>query len=573
MSAVRDLLSSLREKPAAWAVPVALVVLTATLLLERAAIDSLGIRTALSGYHIYYVLFFYNEPDAWWVLLGSLCACGAALKLGDSAGSLQRLLAAPRVRLCLIAACVLLTVTVGSFLTVFAQHNHPFSADEFALTYQSEIFASGHLSAHVPPELQEFGKAMTPTFVSWSAKTSDWHASYLPVYSALRAAFVVMSCPVLLNPLLGGVSVLLIASIARQLWPQNALSPLVAAVLLATSCQLQLTSSSFYSMSAHLAANLLWLWLYLRNTKLSLALAGIIGAFAVGLHQINVHPLFVAPFLLRTVRDRRWGLASYFALVYGAASLFWLNWYEFSHQTAAATSTAAASPAGPALVQTAANTFFGWPEWFQWLNQPMNAVLVYSWQSSAFFLCSILGFAQFRRYDAIAADLVLGLAVTILLYFFYFGNQGHGWGYRYLYSHLGNLVLLSMYGWQFFQERLGESRALRMLAVSTGMFALLQLPLRAVQAEEVVRPFAETQAFFSAQKERVLIVDTGSMWYGEDIIRNDPFLKNGPLVMKRQSLTRKAYNAVPRLGPVREITGNDLLPLGMIPLIPPARTQ
>ena len=72
----------------------------------------------------------------------------------------------------------------------------------------------------------------------------------------------------------------------------------VAAVLLATSSQFLLTAMTPYSMTAHLALNLAWLWLFLRGGVVGHSLAIAVGALACGLHQLVFHPLFVAPFAL-----------------------------------------------------------------------------------------------------------------------------------------------------------------------------------------------------------------------------------------------------------------------------------
>ena len=81
----------------------------------------------------------------------------------------------------------------------------------------------------------------------------------------------------------------------------------MAVALLATSSQVVLTSGSGYTMPAHLLANLLWLWLYLRGDRRRGRSRCSWAGSRSGLHSPFPHALFVAPFLVRLLRERRWG--------------------------------------------------------------------------------------------------------------------------------------------------------------------------------------------------------------------------------------------------------------------------
>ena len=91
---------------------------------------------------------------------------------------------------------------------------------------------------------------------------------------------------------------------------------LIAAALLGTSSQLIVMAMTAYAMPAHLAFNLAWLWLFLRGGKAGHAGAIAVGFLATGLHQLVFHPLFVAPFILRLLFHRRWGLAALYIVAY-----------------------------------------------------------------------------------------------------------------------------------------------------------------------------------------------------------------------------------------------------------------
>jgi hypothetical protein len=58
-----------------------------------------------------------------------------------------------------------------------------------------------------------------------------------------------------------------------------------------------------------------------------------------------------------------------------------------------------------------------------------------------------------------------------------------------------------------------------------------------------------------------------SLWYGDDLVRNDPYLAR-PIVLRRNSLTPAAIEQIERafLGRVRELSDAELLGLGMTPM-------
>src|SRR4029078_843357 len=101
----------------------------------------------------------------------------------------------------------------------------------------------------------------------------------------LKTPFVMTGLEVLLNPLLAALSVILIAAIARRLWPSEGLRPWMAVAFFVTSSEVLMTSGTGYSMPAHLALNLLWLWLYPRGDARSSGLAPAVGAVTRGAPQ------------------------------------------------------------------------------------------------------------------------------------------------------------------------------------------------------------------------------------------------------------------------------------------------
>ena len=415
--------------------------------------------------------------------------------------------------------------------------------DEYNSLFQAKIFSTGQLSVAVPELWRPYARALTPIFVTYDAAAATWSGSYLPVYAALRALCLDLGLTDLLNPFLAIVSLVLVADCAGRLWPEQPQLRLVAATLLLSSAQFWAMSISYYSMPAHLCANLLWVSLYLRGSWGALALLPWLGGLAIGLHQPVVHPLFVAPFCVDILRRRRFVLASYCLVVYSGFLLLWYGWLGRM-----------------ALEETKVNAqdfaWFSWPDAKLWFVQTVNLTLSGSWQSAALVLCFVCALVAFRSFTAPVWALLAGVALTLALYCFFFTNQGHGWGYRYIYGVLGNVVLLATYGWSRLSQRLGQARALRLLVASTCVALFVQIPLRAFEIEREIRPFAHAQDFLRGLPEKIVVVDRSYIWYGQDLIRNDPSFADRPLLIDANR--NQVLKDLQRLGTVRVVRPTEL---------------
>jgi hypothetical protein len=101
--------------------------------------------------------------------------------------------------------------------------------------------------------------------------------------------------------------------------------------------------------------------------------------------------------------------------------------------------------------------------------------------------------------------------------------------------------------------------------VATGIAAslLIQLPLRCFQAESFVRPYARTAAVLHAMPKDIVALDARDAWYSADLIRNDPFLEQRPMIVSLFGLTSAAIAVLEKGGSARFITRDDLTRLGM----------
>jgi hypothetical protein len=221
-------------------------------------------------------LAFWRLPQAWGQLLE-----GAA--------------SARPVHLVGVLAIVAGIVVLG---TKFCALGYAFSRDEAMVEFDAAILATGRLIATVPPEWRPFVPALQPEFRLAIPGDVAWVSSYLPGNAALRAVLGLVFNSAFTNAILMLVAVLAVFAIAKRLWPDRPDAWAISVLLLATSSQALFMAMTPYAMSAHLALNLLWLWLFLRDDKAGHLAAVGVGFVATGLHQIIFHPLFVAPFLL-----------------------------------------------------------------------------------------------------------------------------------------------------------------------------------------------------------------------------------------------------------------------------------
>ena len=522
-----------------------------------------------SSSNIFYYLFC--AYDQWfcaaWViiaLVGYLWSGTASQReLVSSQKALAWLHFASGERRWLIGALALAGFVVAWVGTYLVCLNHPFAMDEFFPNFQADLLLNGHIRGSLPREWWPFVKSMTPLTTAYDPAHQTWTSPYLPLYAALRAPLRLIGGDTALNPLLTAAAVGTIAAVARAIWPlaQRPTAPLLAALLLATSPQVLITGMTAYTMPAHLLFNLFWLWLYLREDRWGHGLAPWLGVVAMGLHQPNVHPLFVAPFLLRMALDCRWRRLAYYSAVYSLGIVGWFAYLKWRTP---------AIPVGGGVVKFAGllASFFQAPEPLSWVSLGMGVCQIFVWQNvlvGGLAVCALLG-GHWRLLPRPLPELTAGMVLPLAFYLFFSSDQGHGWGNRYFHPFLGNLVLLAVAGWPRLVEAVGPVRARWALVVTAVLAISVQLPLRASEAWTVSRPFAEASRWLRSLPEPFVIVDTRAVWYGQDLVRNDARLLNSPKLLFLHRITREQALALSERGPLRLVTGGELARFGLMEL-------
>ena len=518
------------------------------LLLARLLVTSGAAEPHPEGFGVFYYLFAHHEP----IHFGILIVLGAALSALFFTGQIARRSYTPAPPLsfgwpfvALLSVAVLASTALGAR---FVFHGYPLAMDEFAADFQSRVFAAGHVQAAIPNEWIPFANALTPIFVSVSHEGDAWTSAYLPVAAAMRAIFAVGGVPELTNPVLAGLTVPVVWLVGRRLWRDDPAAAWVPTLLLAVSPQFLFTSMTAYAMPAHLLLNMAWLYLYLVGSRAALALAGGLGVLAMGLHQPSVHALFVAPFLLYLVVARRLRAVAFFGTVYVLGAMLWIGWWVRLNPSIGGV---------PGLL-------FSPPQVLQLLLQPLNLGLLVSWQSIAMSSLAIVGLMRWRTMSSPLRNLALGLFLTLGFYLFVNVEQGHGWGYRYAYGVLGNLALLAGHGWVCMRESWRQTRGVAFIAASVLCSIVVQIPIRAIQVEAFVRPFADSMAYVRSLSADVALIDRTTAWYATDLVRNDPLLTNRPKVMLRNRLTESQLAALGNMGTVRDVEAAELGRLGLV---------
>jgi hypothetical protein len=151
-------------------------------------------------------------------------------------------------------------------------------------------------------------------------------------------------------------------------------------------------------------------------------------------------------------------------------------------------------------------------------------------------VCLLGGLRGWRRLGMVESDLAAGIVLTFLFYFFFRTNQGHGWGYRFFFPILGNIAIVASSAAGQLVTAWSRRTVLQCMVASLALSVLVQWPLRGQQIEAFVRPFSQGIDLIQATSSGVVIVDGRDLWYGDDLIRNDPFLKP-PVVLRAEDLT------------------------------------
>lgn len=429
----------------------------------------------------------------------------------------------------LIAGMVWLLLSIGSR---YLYHSHPLSMDEYAASFQATVFANGSLAGRVPPQLMDWVLPIEfqGHFFAVNRVTGELASAYWPGFALLLTPFVWLGIPWACNPLIAAASVLLVGQLARELAGQE-IARGWAILFALGSPAFTLNGISFYSMPAHLLFNLIFVWLLLRPSPGRLVLAGVVGSFALVLHNPYPHLLFSLPWLAWLIfrRDGGWRNALFLALGYvPLLLLFGVGWIAYLGALRQVGQDVVTSGGQSDPWSWFVRVVIGLTRPFDFPNEITLAQRVASltklWLWSAPFLIFMAVLAANRLPNRMLQLMGLSLLLTILGYFLVPVSQGHGWGDRYSHSAFGVLPVLAA-AWICRTPPNGnrDEVLLAIVAKAALMSLLFATGLRAWQIGSFMHDHLAQLPRYP--EDRSAIVFVGKGYYSRDLVQNDPWLR------------------------------------------------
>lgn len=424
-----------------------------------------------------------------------------------------------------------LTLMVLGAIAPIVYKAHPVSMDEYAVVFQSKVFAAGHLTGSFPhtwlPEL------IPLEFQNWflivSPVTDDVISGYWPGFALLMAPFSWLGVPWLCNPVLTAITTGVLITITRKMMPDLPSAPGWAVAFLLASPAVTVQGVSFYAMTSLMLANLLFLWGFLNPRPLPLFWSGVVGSIALTLHNPVPHALFAIPWIVWLVRERGWS-RDLAALILGylpLSLLFGIGWVLLrGHIEGAAVGIDMADPFGS--LTNMMSHLFSLPNRAVLIMRAAGITKLWLWAAPGLLVLATLGWWR-SRFEDYTGLLFFSAYLTLFGYFFIPVDQGHGWGYRYFHSAWFVLPILAAryvaspdIKWAY------EVRSLAAGFVALGL--ILVTPVYLIGTARIVDGFmSQVPPSSTAAPLRVTFVYPQHGFYAADLVQNDPFLRGGDL--------------------------------------------
>jgi hypothetical protein len=474
-----------------------------------------------------FILLYAGEPsrvNIFDYLLRTQDLPGAALVIFIAIAAAFPLLARPALGLVdWIArkpwATALITFLVLCAGQLFIAKDHALAGDEHLILLQAKAFAAGHLTAQFPPQLLSW-VVPRPYVNLWlyaSPQTGAVVSVYWPGYALLLAPFALLGIPWACNPLLASGALVLIGRLAGRLTsaPQAAGW---AMLLTLVSPAFSGMALGYFSMTAHLFFNLLYVWALLERRLL---LAGVVGSFALILHNPWPHFLFALPWIGWIAwHDGRRALLR---LITGYAPLTLLiggGWWLLMRKVQG--QLWFAPQAGDLLFywQLQLIRVFTFPDGATLAKRAAELVKLWLWTVPGLPALMLAGWWLARR-EAPLRLLGLSFAATLAGYLIVWFDQGYGWGVRYLHPAFGALPILGAAA-----IVLAQSEALRRYAAAAALLSLvLATPLRWAQIEWFMSDQLSRRPPFEKGVRQIVFVTQDFGYHTQDFVQNDPLLR------------------------------------------------
>jgi len=467
-------------------------------------------------------------------------------------------------------ALVLFGLAVAAVLVLGAHlvfGNYPLSRDEHMVLFDMAVYDKGLLAMPLAPFWRPFAGALVPDFLLNERMPTGLVSGYLPVNAMMRLTFSKLADPVWFNPLLaliGGVAVL---DIARRIFGATDRACWAVLLLYVLSAQMLVNAMTAFSVTAHMALNLIWLAAFLRGGKAGHALAIATGFLAVGLHQLVFHPVFVAPFLLWRLREGQWRLVLVYAVAYVAIGLWWAYYPMLPAVQAASTAGVGETHRNfltervlPLLLHRTPGTVG---------LMVLNLMRFAAWQNLALLPLLVAAVPVALHKGGLPAALLLGILLWLVIITLMLPYQGLGWGFRYLSPYLGSFALLGGFGYRELAQRLG-ARADGVVISLSAVTAVAAIPVLIATTHRFAEPYLALEHLVAQQRTPFVVIDTevsnpaDESWavHPLDQVRNRPDLGNRPLRFSGNRLNADLFGRLCANGPVTVISRKDMHAVG-----------
>ena len=168
----------------------------------------------------------------------------------------------------------LFVTVVSATLNLLAYDNHPHIADEVVYLFHAKYLAQGMQTLPLPPVLEAFNMDLM------MYEDNRWYCPVVPGWPALLAVGSYFGVPWLVNPLLGGLSVLLAYMVLREIFNKG-LSRLILLLFTLSPWQI-LLAMSFLTHTASLVTSLLATLAVARMRRNQSLIWAIIGGIGLG---------------------------------------------------------------------------------------------------------------------------------------------------------------------------------------------------------------------------------------------------------------------------------------------------
>jgi len=400
-------------------------------------------------------------------------------------------------------------------------HDYPLSMDEYAAVFQANIFASGHLTAQLSPDLVDWlvVRGFNGSFLMASPQTGRAIEAYWPGFAFILAAFQFLNVPWLCNAVLSGLSIFLIYWITKEITADRRAGGWAILFALASGA-FAANGISYYSMQAHLTANLLFVALLIKPSGYRAMGAGLVGSIALILHNPVPHALFAIPWIAAMTlhRQRRYLLPLVAGYLPGVAIA--LAWLMLRSEIG--------SGGHEAAMHGVASGVFAWPN-ATLLNSRVAAfVKMCVWATPCLFVVSLLGYSRHRT-DLRIRLLAWSASLTFVVYVFVRFDQGHGWGYRYFHSAWGVIPILA--GCAMTDRPQANSRLVSFAGAAAILGFLLIVPFQLGQIDRVISDHLAQLGPPKRPGNNVYFIHPLSGCYVADMIQFDPWLRNPDLLL------------------------------------------